>query len=381
METTTEDPRLGLPSASSMARVMACPGSVNAERGLVELKTDSITESGTAIHESLHTGDEESLGMTEREIKERLSALELDATRKWASDGHLGSMMNPKPIREQRFWLRKDNLEAAMSGQPDYVVLGIRSMLGLNFKTGYADSTPSEINWQCRAELVVVWSNNPHVEHARWGIAASRLSTTLDTTDYERSDYNRFKYQILDACWKAEQPDAPRVPGSHCRWCKARGLCRENAVYNMIVVNKIPVSTGKPDDLAIIGAVQTLTAPELGFVYSRKGSIEVLMEAVKQRLLSLPEEELKSAGYVKTDGVKRGTIINGAKAFHRLETILTPEERVQCIKIDRAKAVELYSEHATGGSRPSQKRAKDAVDAALGDVLEFKEGQPRLKAI
>lgn len=379
MQQSAQGDRLGLPSASGMDRVIRCPGSIAAERGLPEPEKLAITESGTAIHEALHTGDEEALGMTEREIKDNLYEMERVALVKWHNDGFLND--NLKTEREKRYWLRDESLSPVASGQPDVIHFGEKSFLLINFKTGYADPTPSELNWQSRTEVVVTWFNHPQMEHARAGIAASRLTSKLDTTDYDRADYERFKREIFHAVWRAQQPDAPRVPGDHCRWCKAKALCRENAVYNMIIASRVPVAPGKPDDMSIIQAIHHLSPAELGFFYARKGSLEVAMEAAKERLLSMSEEELKSAGFQKMQGSQIGTITSDILAFQRLAAILTPEERLQCIKIVRGRAVELYSEHVVEGKHPTQKASKAAVEAALGDVLVFREGNPKLKAI
>lgn len=375
------DIRLGLPSASGIDRIIHCPGSVIAERGLSDEKKLAVTQSGTDIHESMKTGDEETLGKTEREIKEDLLKMEEYSKNKWIDDGYVPEGITRVIADDSRQWIRNNKLEPLVSAQPDKVYFSRTSMLGLNWKTGFNDPTPSELSWQCRTEVVVTWFNNPQIEHARWGIAASRLTSKLDTTDYDRNDYERFNREILHALWRAEQPDAPRVPGTHCRYCKAKSLCREYAVYNMIIASRVPITVGKPDDMAIIQAIHNLTPAELGFFYARKSSVEVAYDAAKERLLSMPEEDLKSAGFEKHQGSNLSKITNAALAFQRLASILTPEERVQCISIVRGRAVELYSEHVVSGKHPTQKVAKQAVDEALGDVLEFREGAPKLKPI
>ena len=80
------DDRGELPSASSMDRCYHCPGSPAAERGLTALTIESVTADGTAIHEAIETGDDEDLGLSQAEIKDRLVGMEKRAIDQWKMD-------------------------------------------------------------------------------------------------------------------------------------------------------------------------------------------------------------------------------------------------------------------------------------------------------
>lgn len=79
-------------SASAIDRRHHCPGSNAAEKDLPDLKVEEVTDTGTRIHESLHTGDEDELELSEREIKERLSSMEKEALESWISCVEAGTI-------------------------------------------------------------------------------------------------------------------------------------------------------------------------------------------------------------------------------------------------------------------------------------------------
>ena len=387
------DPRLGLPSASSMDRTMRCPGSAIAQIGIPDEPDQAVTETGNVVHAAMageeydeDQEDEATLGMTERQIVEQLQNMEAAAVQKWVEDGY--SDGNHKVIREERFWIRDDKLEPVASGQPDVVYQSDRSILVLNYKTGFKDPTASELNWQCRTEVVVTWFNMPkEIVHARAGILASRLTNKLDTTDYDVEDFRRLRTEIIHAQWRSRQPDAPRVPGDHCRWCKAKAHCRENVVYGMVVASKVPIIKGplnrsKVDDLEIIAAVNRLTPAELGFFYSRKGAVEKTLEAAKIRLMSLTEDELLQAGYKLKPGNKLGTISDDGAALSAILSILSPKEAAKCIKFVRGRAIKLIGDKAdANGKFPTKDQAKELVENTLGDLLVRREGNKRLELL
>lgn len=80
-----QDERGGMSSASGLDRVANCPGSQAAEKGLEPLPVDDIADEGTRIHESFESGDDSDLDMTQREIAEKLRAMEQRELDNWKS--------------------------------------------------------------------------------------------------------------------------------------------------------------------------------------------------------------------------------------------------------------------------------------------------------
>lgn len=379
-QTPQEDPRNGLPSASGIDRLWHCPGSRAAEKDLPDLKSEDVTEAGTRIHESFASGDDSELEISEREIKDRAVKLEEFAIEKWKEDFHVVKVV--KSVRDcERYWIRDHKLNQIASALPDVVHIGecedgSLSALVLNLKTGFKEQTPSEKNWQCRTEVLSVVEEHDNIKTARAGIVASRLYSKIDTTDYDQRDMVNIKRDIDFASWRSEQPDAPRNPGSHCRWCKARGLCRESATMALVVAQGVKFKNIQ-DSLDVAELIKYLTPAQLKYVYDRRSLATEIIEGSVQRLKGLPSEQLALIGLKLVDGAQLKPVTNIPLAYQRLEAVLGKDAMMGVISVARGKAAEVLCEQ----KQISLKAAKEEVDKILGDAITPKEGAKRLKSV
>jgi len=233
-----DEEREGMPSASRLDRMFYCPGCLQMEKGLPDLPVDTVTDDGVIVHESKETGDEEGLTMTQLDIKRALDALESRVVDNWRADFNI-AQESLKTFREVRFWIRGPQLDKEASAKPDLVVAELKTEQAFvgNYKTGFARLTPSHLSWQSRCEVIAVWQglfSRSERAHIRGAFLGHRLATRFTATDYTFEDLQRVERELRQIVWRAQQPGAPRVPGSWCRWCNARGLCRENAAYAML---------------------------------------------------------------------------------------------------------------------------------------------------
>lgn len=365
-------------SASAIDRRHHCPGSNAAEKDLPDLKVEEVTDTGTRIHESLHTGDEDELELSEREIKDRIKNLEAIAVESWVDYFHI---VKHDTVRETRFWIRDEKLNQIASAQPDVVYIGTDAAgnlfgLVLNYKTGFAEQTPSERNWQCRTEVLAVKNEYPPMQQIRGGVIASRLYSKLDTTDYSPSDIANAMRDLQFLLWRAEQADAPRVPGAHCRWCKARGLCPESATMALVVSKGVEFGSLK-NSLDVAALIKTLTPSQLKFIYERRSLANEIIESSVQRLKTLPQEQLMLIGLKLDNGASLKPITNTKLAYERLEQVLGKPAMMEVISVARGKAAEVLCEQ----QQITLKAAKEKVDAILGDAITPKEGAKRLKPL
>lgn len=392
---TELDERGGLVSASAMDMFYHCPGARNAQVGLPELPSADVTESGTAIHEARATDDHEDLQMTEREIADKLKDMEKRAFDNWMNDFGLfypieHGMTKTSVTREERLWIRnRVTLELIASAKPDVWFTNQDHALIIDYKTGFAKTTPSERNWQSRTQVIALWQNFPHLKVIRGAIMASRLSSNFDPTDYHLEDLDRVERELKAVIWRTEQPDAPRVPGTHCRYCRASGECREKAVYDQIASSQLPIVSGKGDQLAILEAVNRLTPAEMAFLYRRKSSLELAYDAMEHRMKALPEDQLKAIGYKLAPGNKNREIVDVSTAFARLRPLLTwstldefgkttsGDDRLAGLKLVIGKMAEALADR----TKVSLEHAKNQIYEALDDTVREKIGNPRLKAL
>lgn len=358
-----------------MDRIAHCAACVAREQGLAELpKADGTADTGTNVHAAMETGDDEDLDLTEAEIKAKLVEMERVALANWRAEfnieeGHV------KVVREERLWLHdRLTLKPIASGRLDVYAMCFPYAMAVDYKTGFKKPTASEINWQLRTQAVLLRKRYPDLTHIRVAIAHSRLTSKWDAADYDEQGLEHAERDVLTVLRRAQDPHAPACPGPWCRWCRAQGVCRENAVYHMMGSDKL--STTK-DPIGVIQAVQRMTPEEMAYIWDRKATVASLYETLEHRLKNLPSGVLASIGYKLVDGNKTYPIAKEevAGCYTKLKTVLSDVELVQCIKLQMGDIYKAVAEK----QKCSKDAAKDKVIELLG--LEMKLGNPRLKAL
>lgn len=355
-----------------MDRVYHCPGSIALERTCPEPKQEETATTGNKVHYALETGDDTDLEMSEEEIRDALARMERNAVAKWRED--FGISAEPTVVREQRHWIRSADLELVASARPDVEYHANNHALVINYKTGFKDPTPSEVNNQIRTEAVAVSCDNPNLVHVRAAIAASRLVSRFDSCDFDAAALRQSKAEIEFICWRASRPGAPLAAGEWCRYCKAKAVCQQAAALSMLPVVGMPP---KDDELALVAAVKKLPPEHLGFLYSKKSTIEAIIDAVEYRLKNLSEDDLKSAGYTIAPGNTYRDITDTIGAFNALAAILTNDERMNCIKLVEGRAIEIVM----AKDKLTKKAATDKVRSTIASFQNTRIGNPKLKKL
>ena len=377
------DERGNLPSASRMDRIAHCAACLKREEGLAGLpQKDGTADAGNAVHLAMETGDSEWLDVSEADIKRGLDELEQTAVKNWEAEFNLDSSKT-QVWREKRFWIHNRQLIPVASAKLDVVRINGPYALVTDYKTGFKHPTPSEKNWQLKTQAVSVFQEHADLEHIRVSIAHSRMVSRWDAADYTQDDLRGAEWEILSVLRRAEDPHAIANPGPHCRWCRAQGMCRENAIYNMMGSDTLPVVTGgrsKVDALKkldLAEAVARMTPDEMATVWKRKNTVETMFETLEHRLKSLPEAQLNELGYKLVPGVKRYDVPNEriSECYTKLQQVLSDAEILSCMKMTRGSVDKLVAEK----KGLSGDQAKAFVIELLG--LECTEGEKRLKAI
>lgn len=292
-----QDERFGLPSASAMDRVVNCPGSVSLELICPPTKEEAVTEQGDRIHKALETS--ETIGLTPEDIKiySRLKNLEDEAHANWQSEF---SIEEHSLSREQRLWINHpQTFKPLCSAKLDLFFIATGRALVIDWKTGFKDATPSESNWQLRTQLVALYQSNPTLKHIRVAIGQSRFITKFDFCDYTLADIQHSERELLHHLWKAEQPDAPRRPGDHCRYCKARGFCKEAAAWSLvpvIEVGNIEAKSAKQSKSVVRDRVSKLSLEACAAIWERSKIANQIFDCIEERLKDLPVDELNQLG-------------------------------------------------------------------------------------
>jgi Protein of unknown function (DUF2800) len=233
---------------SVMERRIACPGSALAEKGLPDRST-SASDRGTYLHElaarallgDVQAAYEPEDAEDSKVVLDYVDAVQSELMR-YERMHLVGECATPVLFVEQRFHL--DHIDDELWGTADALILAPPYVHVFDLKTGYV-----------AVELVVTKGEHEVINPQLGGYmlggirAAQKISSGVfskfrmsviqparggtKTIPVERKQLAQLAASIVDTLEAARKPDAPRVPGDHCGFCKARGVCpalRESAL-------------------------------------------------------------------------------------------------------------------------------------------------------
>jgi hypothetical protein len=398
--TTQLDEREGLPSASSFERLVFCAGSPAAEALFPgDNEEAEIAKRGVLIHEALETDNDEELKVSDKIVKDKIRAIEEEALTAWLEEH--GIPRNEVTIlREQRVWIRdRVKLTKIASARVDFAAVAEKQGMALvvDAKTGFLDTTAAEANWQLRVQAVAVWHEyNFGVNHVVAAIAAGRGKAKFDPVAYGPIDLEWAERQIQFYARNAADPHAPRVPGLHCRYCKARGRgCPESTVFALTPMgsavgdNQLTRLTPKFRKQAIAERVQAMSIEQLAFVHSRANIANAIFDQTKDRLKTFLKDELAAVGLELVPNASMRKITDIQSAFFALSgrKLVTDEEFRGMCKLSVGEVEELLAPRvkammiAQGGECRTLEDAKKQLNTLLEKAITMVPKSPSLKSI
>lgn len=361
-----------LPSASFVPIAANCPGAWSLCLTCPKEEGTKVTEQGIDIHAALETESYDELPPDEKEIALRLKEQEQMAKDAWLQDVFCGDSV--QEIREQRLWIRdRKTFKLLASAKVDVAFVHGDAACALDFKSGFAEMTPSELNWQFKAQAVAIWHEFPEVTRVRAGGVASRLRDKTDLADYDLAALKAAEWEILRVLDKANAPDAPRFPGAHCRYCRAKPFCREHVSWSTLDVQSFKMD----DELGVALAVSRLSPAAAARIYTKASVIKVLLESIKHRLLSMSDDELAAVGLKKEEGDSRRVVEKPDVVIAKLCESMKPEELCKRLKPKIGEIDAIVSEiHGI-----KKKDAKAKVKELFGDAIVEKQNAPSVVEI
>lgn len=371
------DPRLGLPSASSMHRAASCPGSVNLERQCPPEPPGPDAERGTRIHRWLSHGD---VALTEGDLDTAVACERMreEAYFSWVRvrqdmmhDGEV-SVIN----REERLWLSYDppmgydvREALACSGQPDIVYAQDNRALVIDYKTGWEEPDPIQINWQIRTLAVVTAENSDgEIDEVAGGIVAPNVSRELSLVTYISEDLLQARAEILAICEATKAPDAPRIPSeSACRRCRGKLRCPELRAQLAMVRAHITPPDLLPEDLA---KVLDIAAPA-------KHLIDAAEKEAKRRLAAdpngVPGWALKPGNNVRH--------IDAQGAANATADVLPDEAFIACVKVSTGDLEEAFAAAYVEIYGGTKKAATEEFNRLLKPHIKTTQNAPSLQRV
>lgn len=288
-------------SPSSSHRWMHCPGSIEAERGLPDSDTIHSRE-GTAAHAlgelafTRNRHPETWLGDVVEGItvtQEMVDNVEVyvDVLRDYADGADIVRIERKLAIP------RGMNPPGPMMGTSDanFVYESARLLRVVDLKYGKGVVVEAEDNPQLGYYALMAWLDlwahsrvlaesietvelvivQPRAFHADGPIRTHRLSLR------ELKDFGR---ELLAAAQRAMAPQAPRIAGDHCGWCKAKLTCSEFRGKALAVAQ---VEFGDVLDGGVVVPDPAALSPDhLGAILKAADVLDAWLKAVRGRAMS-----------------------------------------------------------------------------------------------
>lgn len=362
MESLT-DPRQGWTSASNAQADALCPGRHLAQKGLPE-EESTASAFGDATHEAWAGGSSD-LTLTQERLLERAEEREKQVLAEY--------QVEPNQVdREIRLWAMFNGLKH--SGQCDRLYLDSKRKLAVisDLKSLRGTVPESSQNLQLRDLAVLVWLNceaDTVLVFINQPLIGGSQQVTKYTTEQLAQSWSYMRNRITNS----NNPESKRVAGEvQCKFCRARGTCPEALEWAESLM-PVPMTV-----IPAEGWVRLIIPSDLVDVHRKAPTIIAILDAVKARLLEMPDDELAKLGLAKAEGFRRETITDNKELVKRLKAFkIKPAAITAAMKMTKA------------GLEPLVRAATNTKGAALeanlkiilDGITERKQDKPRLEWI
>jgi hypothetical protein len=398
--TTESDPRRGLPSASSLHRLVNCPGSFRAAKeaiakGMTPPDDSDDAASGTRIHKWLETESDEDWAALSYD-EQRTATLCQSQARWLLADFAKRHGEVTWETREQRCAINAfgitfdaDNINPRMlmprigSGQADLIARAGETLLVIDYKTGRGDIPPSDANDQLRG--LAALTSYLHRTSVEVVIVAPLVGQpTVAAFDL---DSLRAAKAWLVRTWLAA-PDATETKaGDWCQYCPARLVCATYAAHNAATLAPLTQDGLPPDKVkeALFARAyesDTATLAEMGErVRMLEWGAAAIKAAIRRRLEDggLAADELREAGWELVETPGNREITDPDKAAVLLAPLLAGAEggaQAALMRAAKLRASKLTEEiHKASGMKSATRYSITAKDAkqllaqTLGELM------------
>lgn len=272
--------------ASGAYRWTACPGSVRLAKGLPDVDTEYSLE-GTAAH-----------AMAERILKGQLYLVEdqdMVENVKVFTDYVLGRKheLNAALFVEQKLDLGALKPPVPMFGTGDAILAtpSLLEIVDLKYGKGVVVEVENEDGPNLQLMTYGLGAYLALRPVVRSGIKTIRLTIVqpradhpdghIRSVDVTPDTLNVFATWLMEKARDTQKPDAPLVPGKHCRFCKAEGHCpalrKQSVALAQVDFEAVqPVATPPDPEL--------LTLEQVANIVSKAGVVENWFTALRARL-------------------------------------------------------------------------------------------------
>lgn len=357
-------------SASGATRWMGCPGSVNAEAGLPD-SSSPYAEKGTVLHDIAehmlvtNSDGSEFIDKTHVVFDDKgipwveafVEASDIEHLRVYVDYvRNLGGHM----LVEQR--VDFSDFVPGGFGTADAVVLVEGVLYVIDLKTGQGNRVEAEENPQLMLYGVGSWAKfdmlmdfhtvklaivQPPLDHiSEWEISVEDLVNWAEET-------------VRPAAELALTEDAPRVPSADaCKWCKAKGRCKEYANQALCVVADEFKDVG---DFTVKDS-DSLTDEDLAAILDKASLVEGFLKAINA----------EATNTIMSGGVIPGFKMVAGRSIRKWRDKAEAEKAIR----KKLKVADAYKKELISPAQAEKKLGKD--HPLIEDLTVKPEGKPTL---
>jgi hypothetical protein len=366
------DERQGLPSASILHRLAACPGSWTLCKGLPETESSPEAEFGTVVHAYL-AGNMREEDLTPEENDMALSCLQIEE--RLVADWR-GRLQIPATDlvecrrKDGRLWLYQDNGDKYFSGETDTVYIWNRHALVLDYKTGRGEQAEASDNLQLRAYAVLVVNNHGWMKTVEVGIIQPLVTHSPTLCRYGVDELIAAQKELLYILSAATSQHAELETGDHCKYCRAQAICP-----------KVKEEVQRFSALTINASGLTIPDEDMAALRARCGAAKKMIGAIEAECFRRAEanpEKWRELGWEIREGSGRRAVEDVTTVSERLNAAGASWQEIAGECTITITSVETLTRKAMG---LKGKAVKDAANRILDGCTTTKTAKPSLKRI
>jgi hypothetical protein len=365
------DERHGLPSASMIHRLSACPGSLRQCAGIPDRPT-ADSDFGTHVHDYLAGKlKPEDITPEELDIAESCERIEQKVVTNWmAQCGFVADEAEVTVSRDTtRLWLMVDGVRAC-SGLADVMRLHQGCALIIDFKTLPGDHKDADENLQLRCLAVLAGARFHNLRRVDVAIIQPLVTHSPKVCSYDAEALSMARKELLSILHEGNSPSAPLKAGDHCKFCRANAVCPET---------RKEVET--LSSLTIHHAGLTVSDEDIANLRNRCGAAKKMIASIEAEAFRRAEadpETWRKFGYEIHEGSEKRTVADVTTVSTRLNEMGASWGDIAGACSITLKSVEALARKATGEKGMA---LKSKVDGVLFGCIEMKKAKPSLKRI
>jgi len=356
-----KDERKGLPSLSSLHRLINCPPSFKESQKLPQPPSSPEATFGTECHAAMETGNDDSLTDEQKMAVEKARDLETTLIMDLIpEDAKLAE------IKEERLW----GFNKRISGKTDRIIFWNQYALIIDYKFGRNSTGHVKDNEQLKGYAVLLKENYPE-------LIAIDIATIQPLVDFdnrlshhtiEKDELLLFAKEIENALDHIEKDTGKKNPSlKSCEYCNAK------TIYDEAQQSALIVQSFDPKALTVSNIKEYLDLATLA-----EKALSARVKEIKSKAVELLDENPDAIeNYKLIEGRKLRSVNNTEEAFTRLASggLIDKDGMMKSVSIKLPELEKAVAEHLSC----SRMAAKDLVKVKLDSLITEKQSAPFVK--